>query len=256
MAVGIKPGDILFGHSNIGFFGFPEEGRNPQLVADVILEAIFDVIGSGGTLVVPTFSYSFGKKEIFDLEFTPGIGGPFAEAVRIRPGAVRSLDPSASVAALGARALELCSNAPENSHGPDSFFDRIWKANGKVCNFNFNATTTFTHFTERVLQVPYRFDKTFEGVVRAQGREEKRKSTIFVRKELIPETEFAYERFDRLAVESGLCLKAKVGRGFIKCMAVRDQFDLIERNIGQDPNFLTRAGNPQFETHSTHRLGV
>ena len=78
ISVGLKEGDIVFSHSNIGFFGRPQGGQSVQYVFDLILAALFEVIGKEGTLVVPTFTYSFSKGEIFDLYNTVSECGTFS----------------------------------------------------------------------------------------------------------------------------------------------------------------------------------
>ena len=88
---------------------------------------------------------------------------------------------------------------PENSYGEDSFFDRFYKVGGKICNFNnFDAGSTFVHYVERKLGVPYRFDKTFLGQISNGEKLKKSKGTIFVRI-LEDGTQAKFEEFDKIA---------------------------------------------------------
>ncbi len=238
---GLQRGDIVFGHSNIGFFGLPEEGSDRQTVFEVVLDAFFDVIGPEGTVVVPTFTYSFPKGEIYDPNETPGIGGMFAEMVRLLPESYRSHDPCVSVAAIGGKADELTRNVPQNTYSDDGIFGRLLSHEAKTCNLNIDAATTFVHYAERKTGVPYRFDKTFSGVIRINGEEKKTKSTIFVHY-LVDEVEPVFEPFDRIAMEQKLCKKSEVGRGFVKTMKITDQFRLVQETLDKDPWFLTAAG--------------
>ena len=64
--VGIKTGDKIFIHSNLGFFGTLKDTNDPIEICTLFKKAIFEVIGKEGTLIVPTFSYSFTKNEIYD----------------------------------------------------------------------------------------------------------------------------------------------------------------------------------------------
>ena len=106
-ALDLKRGDVLFGHSNIGYFGRPEGVRSGEAAAELFHDRIRARIGEEGTLVVPTFTYSFPRREVYDPAATPLRMGLFAEWIRRRPDALRSADPSYSVAAVGARAAEL-----------------------------------------------------------------------------------------------------------------------------------------------------
>lgn len=238
---GLNKGDIVFGHSNIGFFGFPVEGRDKDTIFEVILDAFFEVIGTEGTLVAPAFTYSFPKGEVFDPDKTPGIGGTFSEMLRSLPESYRSVDPSVSVVAIGGRAKEVTENMPLNSYDEDGIFGRLLRFNAKACNMNIDAATTFVHYAERVFQVPYRFDKTFAGVIRQDKTDIKTSNTIWVRY-LLDETEPKFEPFDKIAMEKGYCRQELVGRGFVKVMTIRDQFRLVEETLPENPWFLTRAG--------------
>ncbi len=238
--IGLKKGDTVFSHSNVGFLGLPDTGRNAQHVFNAIVDAFLEVLGDQGTLIVPTFTYSFSQNKIFDLDNTPSDCGMFTEMLRQSKNAYRSEDPNISVAAIGAKAKEMTANAPENSYGCDSFFDRFYKTKGVICNINFDAGSTFVHYVERVLQVPYRFDKSFTGIFQKNNRQEKRKSTIWVR-QLADGTSASFEPFSKLALERDLYKMAKVGRGFVGAISAEQTFNLIKETLPTRPWLLTEA---------------
>lgn len=238
---GLCRGDLVFSHSNIAFFGLPEEGRNADVAVQVIMNAFFDVIGDGGTLIVPTFTYSFPDGKIFDVQNSSGNGGVFAEAIRNHKDSYRSIDPSVSVAAIGSDAKSLTENMPVNSYGPGSFFERFYSAGGKICNLNFDAGSTFIHFVERQLNVSYRFDKKFTGIIRNAGREYEVAHELYVRY-LHPDTEAVFEPFDRCAQELKVCNKVSVGRGAITVLTAEGTYSLVDRMLKKKPYFLTKAG--------------
>ncbi|GLX77642.1 N-acetyltransferase [Thalassotalea insulae] len=236
--IGISKGDILFSHSNVGFFGIPKGLRSHENIFNTLLDGVFDVIGAEGTLVVPTFTYSHSNGLPFDVDNTPSTCGFFTEMLRKHPGACRSLDANISVAAIGQKAMELTQNLPQNSYGEDSFFDRFYKANGIICNFNFDAGSTFIHYVERCLKVPYRYDKTFEGMVIQQGKIFNKKSIIWVRDLELKNSEANFEKFNSLAVNTLKYKKCNVGRGMIGAISAKDTFELIKQNIKSSPNLL------------------
>lgn len=240
-ALPLDPGDIVFSHSNIGYFGRLDGAKSGVEVAAALAEAILARIAPGGTLVVPTFTYSFPAREVFDVENSPSKMGIFAEWVRRQPEARRSADPCYSVAALGPRAGELTAKAPENSFGPGSFFDRFQRAGGKILNLNFDAGSTHIHYVERELRVPYRFDKTFRGTIREKGREREAASVIWVRYLSDDALVAAFEPFDRLAREQGRFVTAPLGRGTMGVITARDTYDLIAATLPSRPWFLTKA---------------
>ena len=237
----LSAGDVVFSHSNVGFFGRLDGAAGAADVCAALAEAILARIGPGGTLVVPTFTYSFPNKEIFDVENSASNMGVFAEWVRRHRGARRSADPCYSVAALGAWAEELTQAAPDNSFGPDSFFDRFHKVGGKILNLNFDAGSTLIHYVERQLRVPYRFDKTFHGTIREQGRERGATSVIWVRYLSDDALAAAFEPFDALARARKKFVTRPLGRGAIGVISSHDTYELIAEERPRRPWLLTKA---------------
>jgi aminoglycoside 3-N-acetyltransferase len=122
-AVGVPRGAHLFLHSSLSSLGYIQSGPS------ALIDGVLDVIGPEGTLMVPTFNYSV--LAVFDPATTPGLTGAITEAVRTRPGAVRSLHPTHSVAALGPLGPRLI--AAHETAGAlriDSPVDRLAKAGG------------------------------------------------------------------------------------------------------------------------------
>ena len=96
-ALGLQTSHIVFVHSSLSSVGFVEGG------ADAVVDAFLDVLGSTGTLVVPTFTFSHGgaPNPVFDPIRDPSEMGRITEVTRTRPGAQRSCHLLHSVAASG-----------------------------------------------------------------------------------------------------------------------------------------------------------
>jgi aminoglycoside 3-N-acetyltransferase len=240
-ALPLEPGDVLFCHSNLGYFGRMEGADSADTLCRAFLDQTLARVAPHGTLVVPTFTYSFPRREIFDVANTASSMGFFAEWLRRQPDAVRSSDPCYSIAAVGARAGEMARDASENSFDDHSFFGRFWNAGGKVLNFNFDAGSTFVHFVERKLQVPYRFDKRFTGSIREHGVERQATSTIWVRYLSDDSLEAAFEGLDEIARADGLFVTRRLGRGELGTISAQATFDVIRRTLPTRPWFLTKA---------------
>lgn len=239
---GLVRGSVVFCHANIGYFGVPDpRPASSAELCDSLLGCVFDVIGPEGTFVVPTFTYSFPQGRVFDPSTSTSGCGALAEHLRDLPGAVRSQDPCFSVAAMGAKAAILAGSASENSFDERSFFHRFLEADGIVCNWNLDAGSTFIHYVERRLRVPYRFDKTFRGEIMAGGETVHATSTIWVRYLSSDLTTASFEEFDRLARARGFFRTVPVGRGSIGTISARDSFSLVEETLRTRPWFLTRA---------------
>jgi aminoglycoside 3-N-acetyltransferase len=129
--LGLRDGDTVIVHSSLKAIGWVPGNQ----VA--VVQALLDVLGPAGTLVVPTQTMANSDPKhwerppvpetwwpairehmpAFDPAVSPSRGiGALAEAVRTWPGAVRSNHPQASFAALGARAAELMATHELDSH--------------------------------------------------------------------------------------------------------------------------------------------
>ncbi len=236
--VGLKNGDKIFVHSNIGFFGKLKDANDSSKYYEIFKKAIFQIIGTEGTLVVPTFTYSFMNDEIFDREKSSTVCGMFSEMVRKDPNSIRSNDPNFSVAAIGLDSKFFTESLSNHSFGPNSFWDRFLKKNGKICNFNFDSGSTFFHFVEKTLNVRYRCDKKFSGRIFSNQKIQDATWIHFVfdhdKKNHWPN----FEKFSRKANSLGLVKIENLGKGQITCISARNTFDLIKNELKNDPTFL------------------
>jgi aminoglycoside 3-N-acetyltransferase len=120
---GLPRGSNVLVHSSLSSMGRVEGG------SDAVIDGILDQIGPEGTLMVPTFNY--WAVDLFDPRTTPGLTGLVAETLRQRQGAVRSLHPTHSVAAIGKRAGEFTEGHERvgamRIHSP---IDKLAKAGG------------------------------------------------------------------------------------------------------------------------------
>jgi aminoglycoside 3-N-acetyltransferase len=239
-ALGVRPGDVIFSHSNIAFFGIPSGGRTAADAVATVYRGFIDTIGLTGTLVVPTFTYSFARGEIFDRETSVSTCGVFAEAIRTRADAQRSSDPLFSVAAVGPDARKLVSDVPAECFGPGSVWERLIDADALIVNMNLDAGSTLIHYVEKCLAVPYRFDKRFEGTIVEAGISRPATAVYFVRDLARPDATPKFEPFDAWARRSGAASSAPVGRGAIVAIRARAVASLVAEMLRIDPWSLTQ----------------
>jgi aminoglycoside 3-N-acetyltransferase len=149
--LGLAAGDSLIVHSACRTLG-PVEGG-----ADTVLDALLEVIGPGGNLVLPTFNYTRPLPEPhFDPAETPARTGILPELGRRRPGAVRSLHPTHSVAVIGPAAEALTRDHHRcRALGVGSPIDRLAQRGGKVLLIGVGHTSNSTiHVAEEHAQLP------------------------------------------------------------------------------------------------------
>jgi len=102
-AAGIRDGDLLLVHSSLRKLG-PVEGG-----ADTVIDTLLDTIGVAGTLVLPTHTWKTvnTQQPVFHQTLSVSCVGVLSNVFRVRPGVVRSLHPTHSLAAMGPRACAL-----------------------------------------------------------------------------------------------------------------------------------------------------
>ncbi len=138
-ALGIGPGDHLLIHSSLRKVG-PIDGG-----ADGLLDALLDLVGTSGTVAVPTSSGAPRDGGCFDPIESRSGSGILAQILRKRPEAVRSLHPTHSLAAIGERADEFTRNHLEvGAVGAGSPYDLIARAGGYVVLLGVTHTANTT----------------------------------------------------------------------------------------------------------------
>ncbi len=244
--IGIKKGDLLFISSNITFFGFTNIFNKDKL-CKMFLDCFIKVVGKSGTLCFPTYTYSFGQNKTYNIQSSKSDCGIFSEFMRRNKKALNYHDPNVSISVYGNRKKFFSKNITINSYALNSFFDRFFKAGGKVCNLNLPAETCFVHYFERKLNVPYRYDKEFKGTIIKKSKKIKRSSILFVRK---MKKNFIgdYNALTGAMEKYKILKKTKIGRGFILSYKLNDQFKLIKKMISKDKFFLTKGGKKKFKS--------
>ena len=122
-----------------------------------MIDAILEVIGPRGNLMLPTFNYvNPVPSPHFDPNETPGRTGILPEVGRKRPEAVRSLHPTHSVAVIGPGAGRLTEgHLSQRVFGVGSPVDILAREGGKVLLLGIGQTSNSTiHVAEEHAGLP------------------------------------------------------------------------------------------------------
>jgi aminopeptidase-like protein/aminoglycoside N3'-acetyltransferase len=172
-AAGASAGDVLFLHAGAGALGRMTGAAGPGDDHRTLLAALRSVVGEGGTILMPAYTFSFCRQEVFDADLTPALAGPwspdagFVEFFRRQPGVIRSRDPIHSVAGQGPEAASLLRDIPPTCFGDGSVFARLVGRDALICMLGLDLDeATVRHFSEELVGVPFRYRKLFTGVVR------------------------------------------------------------------------------------------
>jgi aminoglycoside N3'-acetyltransferase len=160
------------------------------------MKALLSWIGTLGTLVMPTYPFATSHLEylaagpFFDVRRTPAATGLIPEMLRRSAGAIRSLDPDFCVTALGADAVHIAGELPDDPDpfGPDSCYQRMLDRRTTLIGLGVSLnTTSFIHLIDSRAEHRYPRsvfdDRSFEAtVIDRTGR-----SHTVVRKALRPD---------------------------------------------------------------------
>ena len=238
----INCGDVVFVHSDLGKFGRLADIKNRTEFNLSFLNACLEAVGQTGTLIVPTFTYSFCKGEIFDYYNSPSTLNYFTELARTTEGFVRSEEPIFSVSSKGSLTSEIINSISTSCFGKDSIFERLHKRNAHILFLGFYFLPTFLHYVEAFYKVPYRYDKIFKGIIKKGEYQYECAFTYNVR-DLNINAQVFVDNIERRAIESGIIHKTKLGSGTVMSVKMGDLFKVADEMLTKDPYSLVTIPN-------------
>ena len=154
--IGIQKGDHLAVTLSFKSIGYVKGGP------DTFIDALLEVVGSEGTLMVNTYTQSVSlfalqPNFIFDPKKSVPYTGLIPRTLLKRKNTIRSCHPTCSVAAIGSQAEYLTKNHNENSN-PFLPYEKLAQINGKyLCIGIGNRLVAIRHEAQRranLIQVP------------------------------------------------------------------------------------------------------
>jgi len=175
-ALGLAQGDAVLVHAALRKVG-PILGGPDSIVA-----ALCDVLGPEGTILAYTDWQGQDEVDAYPdhrddhVPFDPLTSravrdnGFWPELLRTTPGALRSANPGASMAALGGRAEWFTADhALDYGYGPNSPLGKLLEANGKTLLLGAPLDTmTLLHHAEHIANIPHRV-KRYESPLLIDG---------------------------------------------------------------------------------------
>lgn len=152
--LGLRKGDSVLIHSSYKSMGGLEGG------IETFVDAVLSVIGDSGTLIAPTLTFRDVTEEnpVFDYVNTPSCVGAISEFIRHIDGAVRSIHPTHSCAAFGAK-QDWFVRGHENDRTPvgqNSPFFKLKEDGGKVLMLGCKTgSNTSMHGVEESIPTSY-----------------------------------------------------------------------------------------------------
>ena len=234
-ALGLERGDNVLVHSSLSKLGRVPRG------AETVIDALLATVGAEGLVAVPTLT---GSRElgpdnppVFDSQHTPCWVGIIPETFRKREDAVRSLHPTHSVAAIGARCAELVAGHEMAAApcGPGTPYYKLAAWGGKILflGVDLRVNTTY-HGLEEEWDAPEHLQKQpvkaqiiQDGVVRVIETR--------IHQYGIPRD---YMKTLPLLQEAGIIQEELVGEANSYLVKSAPMIQLVGRELSRNPRYL------------------
>lgn len=232
--LGVNQNDVVMIHGDAGVAAQFKDIPHSQKL-ETLIEQFKIYFGNEGTIVVPAFSYSFCKGENFDLKETPSEVGMFSEFFRKSGNISRSNHPIFSVSTYGKLASIFSNSNNSDCFGINTAFDLLFKYDGTIICLGCELDrVTFVHYVEQKFGVPYRYFKTFTGLLKIEENFVGQDVTFFVRDESI-DASCDLDKFKISAEKANKLRKSNFGRFPVYAIKARDflsiSIDMLKTDI-------------------------
>lgn len=240
LKLGITPGETIMLHGDAGV--------TSQFIYDTECDPIdqfFSELKSyfcGGTILVPTFTYSATKGEVFDLHDSPSEVGLFSEKFRVSQGVQRSCHPIFSISAFGKDADKFLYGRSDDCFGEGTFFAKLYEENVKIVTLGCPLDrVTFVHYVEQDADVPYRYFKNFNAKIVRSGVEEVFDVRYFVR-DLAVKKGLDLSAFESEALRENKIRVEPFGRFKARCISSKN-FDYVAKKLLKENEYALLGGD-------------
>lgn len=158
--------------------------RNLSFCADGLLDALKELVGENGTVLIRSFSWDFCHGVPFDIRNSPSRTGSLGNRAAARPDFIRTRHPIYSWWVWGKHQEALCSMDACGAFGKGGVFDYLYQNSGKQVGIGRIGSTALSqlHYAEVEMKVPYRREKYFsENYTDENGHTEPRTYSMHVR---------------------------------------------------------------------------
>lgn len=161
----IHQGDILYVISDISRLILSFAREKKRFSMETFVDNLQKLVGREGTLIFPTFNWSFRNGVPYDYVESKSQMGVLSQYVLEREDFTRTLHPIHSFAVWGKYQKYLTQIDPSNSFGENTVFDFMYKKKAKALAIDINSMEgmTFIHHVEKMVGVPFRYDKKYVG---------------------------------------------------------------------------------------------
>jgi len=176
--LGVCKGRIVMLHGFIPSLGIIDGGY------DTLFKVLFDLVGVNGGVIVPTFTYSFTKNEVFDVKNSKSVVGDFTNHFLTYKNCYRNLEPNFSMAGIGKGVKEILKRDRILTFGKNSLYEKIEESDilFLLLGIHWDQGLSYFMHLEASFGINYRYNKVFHGhIIDSHGNKIEDEATHFVR---------------------------------------------------------------------------
>ena len=241
----IQNGDNIFLHVDAFVTAFLE-GNSIENKIETLISGITNYIGPTGTLVLPTFTYSSTKNNVYDPNKTQSEVGIVTEYFRKKKNVLRSLNPIFSVASIGKLSDNFKNSSTSDCFGKGTCFDLMYKYNFWIvtlgCSFD---RVTFIHYVDQFNNVSYRYFKNFKSFIINDSNKIESNINYFVR-DLDRKSSVNLNNLKLKLDEDGYLNRDQIGRANFLAVKSVDFFNVANEMISIKENSHIIEGNDEI----------
>ena len=240
--IGLQKGDTVLVHCSLSSFGHVRGG------ADTVIDAVLEVVGKEGTVMVPTITgtdkNAREKPPYFDVCKTPCWTGKIPEVFRKRKEAIRSLHPTHSVAAIGKKANWLTQGHEKciTPCGKDSPYVKLTQLKGYILFLGIGlGSNTSCHAAEEMVNHPipdYHLQKEIIESTIVDYQAKKRKVRGYIHRWCRGARDFS--KVEPILLEAEDIKTDKIGEAIIRLVDAQEMLRLLLARLNKEPEWILR----------------
>lgn len=180
----VMPGDIIDVASDLLSILLFCRKRKLAFHAERLLDALQELVGADGTVMIRAFNWDFCHGIPFDIRNSPSRVGSLGNYASARGDFSRTRHPIYSWWVWGKHKDAICEIDEPSAFAEGGVFGFLYRRRGKQVGLGNlpNAALTQLHYAEAAARAPYRREKAFCGdYIDERGKSEKRTYSMHVR---------------------------------------------------------------------------
>lgn len=227
--------DVVVIHSDLMKLGFNRCNDYP----DGLVFFLESLLNRGKTIVIPSFTFSFSKDKLFNIETSPYETGSLAWLAKTKLGFTRTHNPMFSFCVKGPKSDDFLNSRWDTGYGTGTSVELLSRPDTTIlmlgCNWSY---CTLIHNVEERLAVPYReYIEWYYPMDFGEYSIIDQPFSLYVRKKTL-KTKLRFEKIREELQHNGLLRQSKINDTIIEGSNGYDIAKIAEQKMSDNPYFF------------------